>query len=71
LAIDWRTSTTATRLIGPLPATCRSIQRHTAGVSRASLGTMSVGWPSGGVTSWALNRYDRMASSSGTSAAAT
>ena len=56
LAIDWRTSTTSTRRIGPLPATCRSIHLHTDGVSRASVGTISVGWPSGGVTSCALNR---------------
>ena len=56
LAIDWRTSTTSTRRMGPLPATCFSIQRHTAGVSRASLGMIRVGSPPGGVTSWPLNR---------------
>ena len=41
-AIDWRTSTTSTRRIGPLPARWRSIHRHTDGVSRASLGTIRV-----------------------------
>jgi hypothetical protein len=56
LAIDWRTSTTSTRRIGPLPAMCRSIHDQTDGVSRASVGTTSVISPSGGVTSWALKR---------------
>ena len=56
LAIDWRTSTTSTRRIGPLPARCRSIQRQTDGVSRASVGTIRSSRPSGGVTSCALNR---------------
>ncbi len=71
LAIDWRTSTTSTRRIGPLPARWRSIQLHTGAVSRASVGTISVVSPPGGVTSCALNRYDRTASASGTSASDT
>ena len=48
LAIDWRTSTTSTRRIGPLPATWRSIQLHTDGVSRASAGRISVVSPAAG-----------------------